>query len=136
MAELNSDTVLQLAPSLTLQLGAAKIIHVGGHRLNAPANILSILEAFSSPIPYSVAVKSLTAKVSGAQAWIELVSNIRALHQAGVLVDEAGVVEAAPMSGWAAPQIHIVMLNDKPRTDAFIAAINETVREGDVVVDI
>jgi protein arginine N-methyltransferase 1 len=135
MPELNSDTMLQLAPSLTVQLGPEKVIHVGGRRINAPANILSILDAFSNPIQYSVAVKNLTAKVSGAQAWIELVSNIRGLHQAGVLVDEAGSA-ATPMIGWAAPQVHIVMLNDKPRTDAFIAAINQTVREGDVVVDI
>jgi protein arginine N-methyltransferase 1 len=135
MPELNSDTMLQLAPSLTVQLGPEKVIHVGGRRINAPANILSILDAFSNPIQYSVAVKNLTAKVSGAQAWIELVSNIRGLHQAGVLVDEAGSAPT-PMIGWAAPQVHIVMLNDKPRTDTFIAAINDTVREGDVVVDI
>jgi protein arginine N-methyltransferase 1 len=135
MAELNSDTTLQLAPSLTVQLGAQKVIHIGGQRLNAPANILSILEAFSNPVQYSVAVKNLTARVSGAQAWIELVSNIRALHQAGVLVDETGSVPV-PAVGWAAPQIHIAMLNDQPRTAAFIGAINETVREGDVVLDI
>lgn len=135
MTELNSDTVLQVAPSLTLQLGPPPVIHIGGRQLTAPSNVLAILDAFSRPVQYSEAVKNLSAKASGAQAWIELVSNIRAMHTAGVLVDESGVAPAATI-GWAAPQVHISMLNDRVRTEAFIAAINATVRPDDVVVDI
>lgn len=135
MTELNSDTVLQVAPSLTLHLGPPPVVHVGGRQLPAPSNVLAILDAFSRPIRYSEAVKNLSAKTSGAQAWIELVSHIRAMHTAGILVDESGVVPT-PTVGWAAPQVHISMLNDRVRTEAFIAAINETVRPDDVVVDI
>jgi len=135
MAELNSETVLQLAPALTLQLGSPSTIHLGGRQINAPSNVLAILDAFSHPVQYSAAVKSLSARVSGAQAWIELVSNIRALHNAGVLVDESGAAPHATV-GWASPQVHIAMLNDRARTEAFIAAINATIRPDDVVVDI
>jgi hypothetical protein len=135
MADLNSDTVLQVAPSLKIELGPRTIIHIGGRELSAPANVLAILEAFSHPVTYSSAVKNLSARVSGAQAWIELVSNIRGLHLEGVLVDESGAAPQPPI-GYSAPQIHITMLNDKARTAAFLAAIAAVVRPGDVVVDI
>ncbi len=135
MAELNSDTVLQLAPAITLQLGPSPMIHLGGRQIPGPPNVLAIFDEFSRPVQYSVAVKNLSAKTSGAQAWIELVSNIRALHTAGVLVDESGAAPQAAL-GWAAPHFHIAMLNDRARTEPFIAAINATVRPDDVVVDI
>ena len=136
MAELNSETVLQLAPSLSVELGARTVIHVGTREISASPEVLSILETFARPITYSSAVKSLSAKATGAQAWMELVSNIRALHQAGVLVDESGTVPVATGGGWSAPQVHVSMLNDRARTEAFVNAISEVVREGDVVVDV
>ncbi len=40
------------------------------------------------------------------------------------------------LSGFDRPAAHIAMLDDRARTDAFLAAIAEMVRPGDVVVDI
>ncbi len=84
---------------------------------------------------YSKAVKDLSGTVTGVQGWIELVSTITNLYKAGVLVDETGA-PPAPVIGWSAPAVHISMLNDRTRTDAFVKAIAEVVRPGDVVVDI
>ena len=118
-----------------LELGSDTIIRLGGRRISAPANVLTILEAFAHPISFSKAVKSLSEKIAGAQGWIELVATINRLHKEGVLVDEAGTPPVLGM-GWAAPQIHIAMLNDRVRTEAFLSAIADSVRPGDVVVDI
>jgi len=135
MAELNSDRVLQLAPSLNVELGGRRLIHVGGRHVPAPANVLAILEAFTHPVTFSKAVKSLSEKVTGAQAWIDLVSGITNLYKEGVLIDEAGSVPARG-TAWSAPEVHISMLNDRVRTETFIRAIEAVVRPGDVVVDI
>jgi hypothetical protein len=135
MAELSSDTILQRAPQMNVELGPTTIIHVGGRQIAVGGHILPILDAFEHPIAYSKAVKDLSARVTGVQAWIELVSTISNLYKSGVLVDEAGAAPA-PGLGWSAPPVHISMLNDRVRTGAFLNAIAEVVQPGDVVVDI
>ena len=55
----------------------------------------------------------------------------------GVLLDETGrrpVLDSKDSFG--APYIHIKMLNDKARTDAYLKAIEEVIRPGDVVLDL
>jgi len=135
MAELNSDTVLQRAPMLNVELGPNTIIHVGGTQVPAGSHVLPILDAFTHPIAYSKAVKDLSTRVTGVQGWIELVSTITNLYKAGVLVDETGIAPVVGM-GWSAPEVHVSMLNDRKRTQTFLSAIAEVVRPGDVVVDI
>lgn len=135
MAELTSDTILQRAPLLKLELGPDTIIDVGGTQIAVGNHVLPILEAFTHPIAYSKAVKELSTRVSGVQGWIELVSTITNLYKAGVLVDEGGT-PPAPGLGWSAPEVHVSMLNDRNRTQTFLSAIAEVVRPGDVVVDI
>lgn len=85
MAELSSDTVLQRAPHLNLELGPSTIIQVGGRQIPAGTHVLPILEAFTHPVAYSKAVKDLSARVTGVQGWIELVSTITNLYKGGVL---------------------------------------------------
>jgi hypothetical protein len=135
MAELGSDTVLQRAPHIDVELGSTTIIRVAGRQISVGSNVLPILEAFTHPITYSKAVKDLSARVTGVQGWIELVSTITNLYKAGVLVDEAGIAPP-PGVGWAAPDVHVSMLNDRTRTRTFLEAIEKIVRPGDIVVDI
>jgi protein arginine N-methyltransferase 1 len=135
--DLNPETVLQRAPSLALELGPNANIRVGDRRVPVGPNILPILQTFEQPIAFGTAVKSLSEKITGAQAWIELVSTIKTLYNSGILVGE-GDADRKPMrgAGWSAPMVHISMLDDRVRTETFIRAIEATVQPGDVVIDI
>ena len=135
MAELSSDTVLRRAPSLSVDLGQGTIIRVGKKQVAAVPYALTILEEFAQPIAFSQAVKNLSAKTTGAQAWIDLVSSITSLYKAGVLVAEDGSTPVQAV-GWSASMIHVAMLNDRARTEPFLRAIAAVVRPGDVVLDI
>jgi len=135
-SDLNPDTVLQRAPSLTLELGPNANARVGDRRVPVGPNILPILQAFEQPVAFGIAVKSLSEKITGAQAWIELVSTITSLYKTGVLVGEGAARKPVVGAGWTAPMIHIAMLNDRLRTETFIRGIEAVVRPGDVVVDI
>lgn len=135
-ADLNPDTVLQRAPSLTLELGPNANARVGDRRVPVGPNILPILQAFEQPVAFGIAVKGLSEKITGAQAWIELVSTITSLYKTGVLVGEGAARKPVVGAGWTAPMIHIAMLNDRLRTETFIRGIEAVVRPGDVVVDI
>lgn len=135
MAELSSDTVLRLAPSVSVELGESTTIRVGKKRVGAMPNALTILEEFARPIAFSQAVKNLSARTPGAQAWIELVSSITNLYKVGVLVDEDGSTPVQGV-GFSSPFIHVAMLNDRARTEPFLRAIAAVVRPGDVVLDI
>lgn len=133
--DLTPETVLQRAPSLTLELGPNANIRVGNRRVPAGPNILSILQTFEQPVAFGTAVKGLSEKITGAQAWMELVSTITTLYKTGILVGEGGRKPVLGM-GWSAPMIHISMLNDRLRTEPFIRAIEAIVQPGDVVIDI
>jgi len=137
MTDLSSDTILQRAPSLSVDLGPPTIVRVGSRKVASVPNALAILEEFAQPTAFSQAVKNLSGKTTGAQAWIDLVSSIASLYKAGALIDESGSA-AAPTRpvGYAVPHPHVEMLDDKVRTRAFLGAIADVVRPGDVVVDI
>jgi hypothetical protein len=137
MTDLSSDTILQRAPSLSIDLGPPMIVRLGNRRVASDPNALAILEEFAQPVAFSQAVKNLSGKTSGAQAWIDLVSSITRLYKAGALVDESGSAPTpAQQVGYAVPHPHVEMLDDKVRTTAFLGAIADVVRPGDVVVDI
>jgi hypothetical protein len=72
--------------------------------------------------------------VAGSQDWIELSSAVHQLLAVGILI-EPGAPERVPR-GYARPPIHAAMLDDEPRTRAFIDALRAVVREDDTVLDI
>ena len=137
---LSPTTILRRAPALSLRLHSDNSVEIeaGDARVTCvgPARALAILDAFSGPTSFSDGLQALERQLQGAQDWMDVTSTIVDLYRLGILQDEdhapAGPNDA---KGFASPPIHVAMLNDRNRTSSFIEAIQEVVREGDVVVD-
>jgi hypothetical protein len=99
---------------------------------------LIVLDVFSRPMTLAEATEALRGRVTGSQAFMRALDTVYACVEAGVLQSDAGEVSTPdmPESGYARPDVHRVMLDDRIRTEAFLRAIRQVVREGDVVVDI
>jgi len=140
MADLTPDTVLRRIPSFTLRADPDGRITVEGPEGEAAcgaAHGLAVLDVFAAAMTIGDAVALLRPRVRGAQDWIDLTNTIIELRQGGILVAEGEPRHAIDRQarGFAAPEIHVSMLNDRARTDGFLAAIRETVKPGDVVID-
>lgn len=101
-----------------------------------PNNALTILQVFANPLSINDALKEMN--ITDRYEWIGITHTITRLLQAGVLTDasESKFVPDRNSAAFGAAPIHITMLNDRVRTDAFIKGIGEIVRAGDIVVDI
>lgn len=96
---------------------------------------LLLLDAFGKPSTVADAVRTLPA--ASARDFIVVTSAIGQLVDAGVLTDADSDAELPESTdGWDATEMHVRMLRDESRTDAFRRAIEEVVRPGDVVLDI
>lgn len=127
------DTLLVRAPDLVIKLGDADDVRImrGDQHLQSTPHALAILHAFAQPRAIGEVLASVA---SGQQHFVELSSTVLQLAAAGVL-REPGLLESAPR-GYATPTMHVVMLDDEPRTRGYIAALQAVVAHGDVVVDI
>ena len=101
---------------------------------------LPILSAFGMPTSIGEAVRKLSTAMRGKEEWKILTAAIKSLVEAGILVKEeengAKVVVHGILGDFDYPYIHIKMLNDSERTGNYVAAIRESVRPGDIVVDL
>jgi 2-polyprenyl-3-methyl-5-hydroxy-6-metoxy-1,4-benzoquinol methylase len=135
---IKQDTLLKRASDITINVNGLLDVEVTVGKVTKVLSnhTLSILSVFAKPITLAEAMKSLTT--TGANDWIKLTQTIQKLHQLGALILATDTLPETfkPAKGFGAPPIHIAMLNDKVRTDCFIEAINQTVKTGDVVLDI
>lgn len=127
--------ILQRVANLDLRLLSSNEIEVSlaGQTTHCAAVGLTILDLFSQPTAVNDALNKL--KVRGRQEWIELSTLIHNFYKAGILQDPQ---KRAPAfhAGFAKAAIHLAMLGDRVRTASFLHGIQETVKPGDVVVDI
>lgn len=127
------DTVLVRARDVIVRLGDADNVSImrGEDSFEATPHALAVLHAFGHP---RTVADVLAVAASGPQHWIELSSTVLQLAKAGVL-RAPGESDAAPQ-GFARPTIHVVMLDDEPRTLGYLHALSAVMKRGDVVVDI
>lgn len=126
------------APLLSMRLDTGQVV------LNTPNGTikfsdlaLRVLDFFSAPHTIEEALAALPRAADGASQWMLLSNTVLSLHRAGALVPLGGNHQAPPLiEGFAAASVHVAMLNDRRRTSAYLAAIAETVKPGDVVVDL
>ena len=137
MTTLKPDTVLTRMAGVEISLDSTFGVRVGVNGLSEIylEHSLAILDVFARPVSVRAAVARLNAY--GHQDWIDLTGSINKLYNAGVLIEPAGrFTPGAKVRGFEAPAVHISLLNDRVRTEAFLRAIAETIEPGDVVVDI
>lgn len=131
------DEPLRRVPELALELRSDGSIHFPRHGFHYGPHALRVLDAFATPVSFREAMTTLKAQVKGVQDWADLSSTIRGLMGVGILERVRGSVTSASGDvGYDAPIQHIAMLNDRQRTAAYLEAIPQVVREGDVVVEI
>jgi hypothetical protein len=129
---LNDSTLLQLVAGTRTRIDAAGHVLVdtpSGTVIDAGPNGFEILALFSRARPLGEALGALRDRPYVMPA----ATVVMGLIETGGL---AAVDGSPPTQGWADPVDHARMLNDFRRTSAYIAAIDSTVRDGDVVVDI
>ena len=143
------NSVTNLTPDLTLYRVPDVRVHIDSSNnilvvsedgtFSLGPHGLSVLDAFYEPASVAEALKKLSAKISGMQDWVTLASTIMQLYEAGILQDETQrrqLPRVAEETGFGRVGIHLDMLNDRERTASFLSAIAETVKPGDVVLDI
>ena len=115
------------------------LIRTGRMDLRCPSHGLSVLDAFSTPRPLGEVLLEIASRCGGGrQAMLDLTATIHDLYEAGVIY-QPGQILADPRAQagrFDSPELHISMLEDRTRTQAFLAAIEEVVQVGDIVLDI
>lgn len=141
MAALKPTTVLRRAEELEVRVTAAGDAFVATERglVSGGPHCLAILDLFSKPTALSDALERLGPRARGAQDWIDLTAAVARFHDEGILRGDGESERASDRvvrSSFDSPGPHVAMLEDRIRTSAFLAALDEVVRTDDVVVDI
>jgi predicted RNA methylase len=134
------ETVLQRVPELRVNLDSANNVEIlfQGEIVTCGPHGLALLDAFSKPRAVAEVLDSFKTRVTGALDWTDLIATIKLLFNRGILRDENEIRPTlrSRRLGFDAAPIHVAMLNDRVRTSAFLRAIHEVVRPGDIVVEI
>lgn len=133
-----STALLKRAHRIDISITSTDSVHliVNNRRHRFSNYALTILGVFTQPRSLNEGLKSLP--VTGKADWMEITSTIAKLKKIGALIEHGKTEITAdknPESFGSAP-VHIGMLNDKIRTEAFIKAIQSGVKPGDIVIDI
>jgi hypothetical protein len=138
-SRVHPDDLLQRVQDVRLSLTGADTVRVrtdSGGVVECGHLGLRILERFARPTSLR---EFAGERVVSAQEWVDLLDTARALLAHGVLVDAAAKTARSDHPQrywWDNPRPHIEMLDDVARTQRYIEALEQTIRRGDVVVDV
>ncbi|GAA2281756.1 hypothetical protein GCM10010415_58380 [Streptomyces atrovirens] len=141
MPKLTPETVLHRTPSFIAEVDTSNEvkIHFESRILKVGHDALGLLDIFHQPRTVGQALTLLGPRLKGPRAAQEALTTVVSLHQAGLLRTDATAGfsnQPFPKGGYDAAFVHIAMLDDPVRKAAFQQAVRETVREGDVVLDL
>ncbi|HZM77910.1 MAG TPA: 50S ribosomal protein L11 methyltransferase [Candidatus Limnocylindrales bacterium] len=138
---ISSTTMLYRVPEFVLEVDTsnlAKIYHEG-RVIKVGPDALALLDILHTPLPVAEAVARARDRCRGKRAAQQLLTTLIQLLNAGILCREPVVgfsTAAWPRGGYDAAFPHLKILNDVARKGAFVRAMRETVRPGDVVLDL
>ena len=138
-SKVSAETVLQRQPNLKFRTQPDSSLEIKLEQKWVPvahSNGLGILEVFSQPRKFSEGLKLLQSRVVGRQDWMELTTAIKRMIGLGILCPPRRTQKARSQRGFDRSDIHTAMLNDQARTSGYLEAISQTVKPGDVVVDL
>lgn len=135
------DTVLQRAPELVVEIDASNnvTVHHEGSVYLFHHEALSLLEVFSHGLSVHQALQQLSPRLTSRGAVDSMLTCLTQMVHAGVLTEpgRSGFSTLTfPRGGYDAAYVHIRMLDDHTRKQAFLAAIHELVGPDDVVLDL
>src|SRR5439155_8260682 len=105
-------------------------------RVTGRFELIDVVRAFRHPRRFDEAVAAL-GKEREPHEWMRINAAVLELVEAGVLGSgESGAALHHGSGTFDSAAIHVQMLDDRPRTEAFIAALRDAVRPDDVVVDL
>jgi protein arginine N-methyltransferase 1 len=131
------DEPLQRLPELTIHLRSDGSTVFQDRGVQEDAHTLRVLEIFARPTSLRAAMATLKPELLGSQDWVDVGNTILGLCTLGILDSvERSTRKPSSPAGFDAPVTHINMLNDRARTEAYLRAIPDIVRPGDVVVEI
>ena len=129
------DLVLVRAEDLSVRLSNEDevVLEVFGEKSLAPRVALAVLDAFAVPRSVKDVMASLPNR--GREHLAEMSKCVEDLLDRGALIEPSARGEE-PTRGWVRPNVHLTMLDDRVRTNAFFAALRKLVKPDDVVLDI
>jgi type I protein arginine methyltransferase len=139
MSEMSADELFRCASSLNIEIRPKGMyVLLDGVRLRGDQNTLRILDVFSRPIRMQDAVTELKSYTPGFEAFTQLMDQVMSLISSGVIVSQTGrmPILGSDLARFDSLPVHIRMLNDRARTQAYQGAIQQMVTKSDVVVDI
>lgn len=135
---LKRDTLLERIPELKIELRSNNTVYIwiNGRWFNGGKHGLAILNTFYKPQTIQDVLKK--PPITGMQDWADFAATITRFYNAGILhIPQTHLSKhATDPSGFAAPSIHVKMLNDQRRTRLFLKAIQEVIQPNDIVLDI
>lgn len=138
---LTVETVLHRVGELKVEVDTSNLVrvHHEGRVLKLGPEALSLLDVLHQPMTVSEALGRVGHRLGGRRATEQVLRSMTMLVSAGVLTTEPARAFSDlpfPMGGYDSAFVHLTILNDTVRKSAFVQAVREVVRPGDVVLDL